>query len=698
MILSLIHNIALLLTVSMLTDFFWKKEEVLNPIQNKIFIGLMLGVIVIIIMLTPWIFLPGVIFDTRSVLLGVSGFFFGWIPALIAAVFAITYRIILGGEGVYMGIAVIVFSTGIGVLWRQIKSDWLTKRNLLELYLLGLVIHFVMVGCIVFLPADRRMEVFRNIALPVLLIYPVFTLLFGVVLRNRKRIWGTKRALRESEDRFRVFFENNSAPTAIIEDDTTLSTVNEAFCRMTGYEKEEIIGTSWTRQIVPEDLERLVTLNQARHSGQKDVPVKYEFSYLTKSGERRQTQISIADLRELNRKIASFTDLTEIKLTEKQLIKAKESAEQSDRLKSSFLASMSHELRTPLNAIIGFSDMLTLDNDKVDMEKFGTIINQNGVQLLAIIESIFELALLQSKNAKMDVSFFTCDELFHQLSQTLAVELKNKKKNYLETEYLHIPFMPSPLLNCDKTKLMQLMANLLNNAIKYTERGKIEYGYLINNKNILFFVRDTGIGIPNDKLDIIFEKFRQVDDSHTRLYGGVGLGLSICKEIATMLNGKLWVESSINVGSTFYLELSNVLVEETELVKLSNQTMSIPDFSNKTILIVDDLDDNIFLLKKILESTAAKTLSAKSGQAAIQKVVDNPSIDLVLMDIKMPGMDGFIATAEIHKVNPGLPVVAQTAYAMKDDEENAITHGCVGYISKPIGREELFRKLQGFFQ
>ena len=540
MILSLIHNIALLLTVSMLTDFFWKKEEVLNPIQNKIFIGLMLGVIVIIIMLTPWIFLPGVIFDTRSVLLGVSGFFFGWIPALIAAVFAITYRIILGGEGVYMGIAVIVFSTGIGVLWRQIKSDWLTKRNLLELYLLGLVIHFVMVGCIVFLPADRRMEVFRNIALPVLLIYPVFTLLFGVVLRNRKRIWGTKRALRESEDRFRVFFENNSAPTAIIEDDTTLSTVNEAFCRMTGYEKEEIIGTSWTRQIVPEDLERLVTLNQARHSGQKDVPVKYEFSYLTKSGERRQTQISIADLRELNRKIASFTDLTEIKLTEKQLIKAKESAEQSDRLKSSFLASMSHELRTPLNAIIGFSDMLTLDNDKVDMEKFGTIINQNGVQLLAIIESIFELALLQSKNAKMDVSFFTCDELFHQLSQTLAVELKNKKKNYLETEYLHIPFMPSPLLNCDKTKLMQLMANLLNNAIKYTERGKIEYGYLINNKNILFFVRDTGIGIPNDKLDIIFEKFRQVDDSHTRLYGGVGLGLSICKEIATMLNGKLW--------------------------------------------------------------------------------------------------------------------------------------------------------------
>ena len=188
----------------MLTDFFWKKEEVLNPIQNKIFIGLMLGVIVIIIMLTPWIFLPGVIFDTCSVLLGVSGFFFGWIPALIAAVFAITYRIILGGEGVYMGIAVIVFSTGIGVLWRQIKSDWLTKRNLLELYLLGLVIHFVMVGCIVFLPADRRMEVFRNIALPVLLIYPVFTLLFGVVLRNRKRIWGTKRALRESEDRFRV--------------------------------------------------------------------------------------------------------------------------------------------------------------------------------------------------------------------------------------------------------------------------------------------------------------------------------------------------------------------------------------------------------------------------------------------------------------------------------------------------------------
>jgi CheY-like chemotaxis protein len=242
---------------------------------------------------------------------------------------------------------------------------------------------------------------------------------------------------------------------------------------------------------------------------------------------------------------------------------------------------------------------------------------------------------------------------------------------------------------------MQLLGNLITNAIKYTHQGSIRIGCNCNkNNDIEFFVNDTGIGIPAEKHSIIFEQFRQADDSHTRLYGGVGLGLSICSEIATMLGGEITLDSEQGKGSNFSFILSNALVGVKPAAQATAKAKNIVRFDGKTILLVDDLDDNLYLLELMLSPTGAAVLRASDGPNALKMVEMYPEIDLVLMDIKMPEMDGYDAMTLVHRIRPGLPVVAQTAFAIPGDREYALQKGCAGYLAKPIKKDILLAEIQ----
>ena len=396
--------------------------------------------------------------------------------------------------------------------------------------------------------------------------------------------------------------------------------------------------------------------------------------------------------------IGTIQDITESKNYETELIKAKEKAEESDRLKSAFLANMSHEIRTPMNGILGFAELLREPSLTVDEQKdFIQTIQISGARMLNTINNIVDISKIESGLMKVDISEANLNEKIEFTYKFFKPEVESKGlqfiyKNGLPTE--------DAVIRTDNEKVYGILTNLIKNATKFTYEGSIEFGYVLKSDSepaeLEFFVKDTGVGISEKQKEFIFERFRQGSDSVDRKYEGSGLGLSISKSYVEMLGGRIWVESQEDRGATFYFTIPyNPVSEEKSaignVVYADNKEVQAKKLK---ILIVEDDEISYSLLSRTLQKISKEVLQAITGVEAVEYCRNNPDLDLVLMDIRMPRMNGLEATQQIRQFNKDVIIIAQTAYGFSSDCEKALEAGCNDYISKPINRTLLFKLIK----
>jgi signal transduction histidine kinase len=391
-----------------------------------------------------------------------------------------------------------------------------------------------------------------------------------------------------------------------------------------------------------------------------------------------------------------YRDISIEKKAEEVLLQAKEKAEESDRLKSAFLATMSHELRTPLNAIIGFSSLIDESYNVIEILDYLKIINQSGNHLLGIINDMFHLSVLEAGEININRSYFKPALLFLEVMDIIGSELNTHNKPHLKLVYNSVPDLDQIEIFSDYQKIEQVLMIFLKNSIKFTDEGFIEYGFYLTDKDIVFYVKDSGVGIAPEKLNVIFEKFRQADETSTRTFGGIGIGLTIARELVNILKGSIFVESTLSAGSNFGFSISRTeaQVKGVKTTKVTGSDL----FEGKRVLVAEDEESNFLLLDSSLKTTGVTIFRAYNGKEAVDFVHRNPAIDLILMDLKMPVLDGFIATTEIRKAFPQIPIIAQTAYAMVGDRAKAIQAGCDDYISKPIRRDALIALMKKYIR
>lgn len=383
--------------------------------------------------------------------------------------------------------------------------------------------------------------------------------------------------------------------------------------------------------------------------------------------------------------------------TNTELQKAKVKAEESDRLKSAFLANMSHEIRTPMNGILGFTKLLKEDNlDIQEQKNYIEIIEKSGNRLLGIINDIVDISKIEAGQMKVSHSRTNVDEQMQYIHTFFRPEVQDKGIQFVLKKPL---VKKETIISSDCEKLYAILINLVKNAIKYTVRGTIEFGYEIKGDYIEFFVKDTGIGISKDRQKAIFERFIQADFNDIMARQGAGLGLAIAKAYVELLGGKIWVESEIGKGSTFYFTIPCIYQLGENDITLNVQPMHQISCEVKNLKILVTQDDKIsrMLILKVLEPFGQNILTAETGVEAVEICQNNPDIDLILMDIQMPQMNGYEATKEIRKFNAEVIILAQTAFALEGDKAKTIEAGCNGYISKPIKKEELSNLLQHYF-
>ena len=376
-----------------------------------------------------------------------------------------------------------------------------------------------------------------------------------------------------------------------------------------------------------------------------------------------------------------------------------ERAVNSDKLKSSFLANMSHEIRTPMNSIIGFSNLLSADTiSHENRMEFIKYIQSSGKILLNLIDDIIDIAKIEAGEIKIKYGSCLPGKMIGEMIKTF----EGYKSTIGKTEIDIITKLPEEniVFRTDPFRLRQIISNLISNAIKFTDKGSVTIEYKIKNDRFLeFSVQDTGMGMTKEEMNVIFSRFKRTNSSEEKNISGTGLGLNISKNLVELLGGEMWVSSVPGEGTRFWFQLPYTRVIETQVASQNqhSQPGNISyNWKGRTLLIAEDDENSFKYLKGILQQTHTDILHAVNGKEALEAIKLSDNIDLILMDIQMPQLDGYTATKEIKKIRPELPVIAQTAYAMDGDKEKSILSGCDDYITKPIEPLKLLDKISQF--
>jgi PAS domain S-box-containing protein len=501
-------------------------------------------------------------------------------------------------------------------------------------------------------------------------------------------------ALLESAERHRSLFEDNIAVMLLMDPLTgEILDANQAAGNFYGYDREELKKMKVTdlntlpEEIVKEELEKARIHRK----------IQFQFKHRLKDGSIRDVEIYSSRIKAFGKDVlhSIVHDITEKVKIEEELIASKEKAEENDRLKTAFLHNISHEIRTPLNAIVGFSSFLNQPGITSEKRKeFSDIISMSSEQLLSIITDIINVATLEAGQEKIHKKEMDINHTMRALYEQFCIK---SLYPHITIEYhSDVPDDEARIVT-DAVKLVQILTNLVGNALKYTREGTVNFSCSIRENELYFKIEDSGIGIPKHLHSKIFDRFWQVDSTVTREFGGTGLGLSISKAYVELMGGKIWLDSEPGKGSVFHFT-----VPYEPAVKISQSGSDATgkrleeSLSKKVILIAEDEINNFLLVREYLSSPAFNIIRVENGLDAVNVCKNRPDIDIILMDIKMPVMDGIEATRQIKIMKPEIPVIAVTAYSYDTDRKRLLESGFDEFLPKPLNRDTLIKILSQF--
>jgi PAS domain S-box-containing protein len=508
------------------------------------------------------------------------------------------------------------------------------------------------------------------------------------------------RELSDSEKFFGKLIQSADDGFSFYDKHWNLSYSNEAFYSIIGFDKESYNSADHASLFHPDDIEFPAKRAEALSRNgffESELRLRHRDGHYMNLSTR-----SVVVKDDNGETIGALTisrDITSLTNVHDQLVQAKFEAEASNKLKASFLANISHEIRTPLNSVIGFSNLL-LSNDltREVKEEYIEHINHNSEKLLQIIGDIIDLSRLESSQMEITYEEASVSEVINEVIEETRQSIKRNEKPIILT--VKNQFEDNgDLIFTDRMWLKRVLTHLLDNAVKFTLEGSVEFSYGRENDNILFKIKDTGIGIKKENLGKIFEEFSQEINGHHRPFEGLGVGLTLAKEVLDRMGGKIFVKSEKGIGSEFSFTIPYRPAGSSKFKNHPAEQSSGPqNWSSKKCLLVDDNKDVLIYLNRILLDTGINIATARSGPEAIEIIKKDAGIDIVLMDMQMPEMNGIEATKEIRKIRKDLPIIAQTAFIFEDDKDIILEAGCDACLIKPIRKEHLLTTLSGFIK
>jgi len=504
----------------------------------------------------------------------------------------------------------------------------------------------------------------------------------------------------ESDKFYEMLVQSANDCISFYDRDWNLKYANSAFYTMIGYDRDSYNSLNPPDLIHPEDHDYQLRREQSLVNNgffETELRLRHKAGHYVNLSTRSVTVRS--DSGEVLGALTISRDITRLKQVHEDLIKANIGAEASNRLKSNFLANISHEIRTPLNSVVGFSNLLLNNNLTNEVkEEYIEHINHNSEKLLQIIGDIIDLSRLESSQIEITYEEASLSAIVNEIIEEARQIIRRNEKPIILNVKNHFEDV-GDLIFTDRIWLKRVLNHLMDNAVKFTLEGSVEFSYLLENQNIVFKIRDTGIGINKENLGRIFEEFRQEFDGHHRPFEGLGIGLTLAKEVIERMGGKIVVESEKGVGSEFSFSIPYRPAgsPKTKVATVINESIMKPiDWSSRKCLLVDDNKDVLIYLNRVLTDTGVSIITARSGFEAIEIIKATPDIDVVLLDMQMPEMNGIETTREIRKIRKNLPIIAQTAFIFEDDKDIILEAGCDACLIKPIRREHLLTVMSSF--